>query len=136
MHTLAPPIPPQASPSWRGCAAPLTRWRGGRLHVYVCSIAWHAFCTARYAACWVDSKARGRPLRWGRIGEERWGGRQAWQAALWNTAALAILPPPFLCAQSRQAYGARNFRALGAILQRGLLVNLAFGAAIALAWLR
>ncbi len=37
---------------------------------------------------------------------------------------------------SRQAYGARNFRALGAILQRGLLVNLAFGAAIALAWLR
>ncbi|EFN53551.1 hypothetical protein CHLNCDRAFT_58521 [Chlorella variabilis] len=35
-----------------------------------------------------------------------------------------------------QAFGARNYRALGCILQRALLVNLAFGAAIAVAWLK
>ncbi|EFN52897.1 hypothetical protein CHLNCDRAFT_26336, partial [Chlorella variabilis] len=35
-----------------------------------------------------------------------------------------------------QAFGARNFRAVGVVLQRSLLVNLLFGCLIALAWLR
>jgi Na+-driven multidrug efflux pump len=43
------------------------------------------------------------------------------------------VPSSLLCSQ---AFGARNFQALGAILQRALLVNFVFGAAIAVAWLR
>ena len=45
-------------------------------------------------------------------------------------------PAPALPPHCRQAFGARNYRALGCILQRALLVNLAFGAAIAVAWLK
>lgn len=36
----------------------------------------------------------------------------------------------------RQAFGARDFKAVGVVLQRAVLVNLLFGGAIAVGWLR
>lgn len=60
-------------------------------------------------------------------------GRQAQQPCV----ALHALNRRVLCAQNcRQAFGARNFKAVGVVLQRAVLVNLLFGGAIALGWLR
>lgn len=56
-------------------------------------------------------------------------------------ADTPIYPRDGLCAGAidtlcGQAWGARNYRSVGVVLQRALLVNLAFAGVISIAWLR